>query len=203
MPRNPLLTPIRVEKYLGRRFGNLEVIGDGGYYLSSSNRKVFMLLCRCDCGNEKKIIVDAIAKGRSKSCGCYYSRYNSEENKNGLVAARIAYYAYQKGARDRGIEFDITFEFFVDITAKNCQYCGSEPNTLWRRKRSKKPDIGNRIMNGIDRVDSNSGYVVENCVPCCKDYNVAKMAMTKDQFFSHVKKIYEFLRLESYKSRLE
>ncbi len=38
------------------------------------------------------------------------------------------------------------------------------------------------IYNGIDRLDSSKGYTLENCVPCCEEINVMKMALTKDRF---------------------
>jgi len=47
------------------------------------------------------------------------------------------------------------------------------------------------IYNGIDRVDNAIGYLTDNCVACCKVCNRAKLQMSKNEFFDHIKKIYE------------
>src|SRR5690625_5072259 len=45
-------------------------------------------LCKCDCGNEKEILLDTLTSGRGKSCGCLRKEITSErfkkydENKN-------------------------------------------------------------------------------------------------------------------------
>jgi hypothetical protein len=43
--------------------------------------------------------------------------------------------------------------------------------------------------NGIDRVDNEKGYLVENCVPCCFTCNSLKKSVTK----SIIEKAYKFL----------
>lgn len=45
---------------------------------------------------------------------------------------------------------------------------------------------------GIDRVDNSVGYTKENSVPCCKLCNFMKKAMSRNDFLSRIKKIYEF-----------
>jgi len=50
-------------------------------------------------------------------------------------------------------------------------------------------------FNGIDRVDSEIGYVPENVVTACKYCNIAKRDMTKDQFLDLVARIATHLNL--------
>jgi hypothetical protein len=38
------------------------------------------------------------------------------------------------------------------------------------------------VYNGIDRLDSSKGYVLENCVPCCSEINWAKRVMSFEDF---------------------
>lgn len=50
----------------GKRFGGLIVIGDMG---SNASYEKFVL-CKCDCGKEKKMPLRNIRIGKTKSCGC-------------------------------------------------------------------------------------------------------------------------------------
>ena len=72
-------------------------------------------------------------------------------------------------------EPDITIEKFREIISKKCFYCGED----------ERP-------RGIDRLDNNKGYLVENSAPCCKLCNFMKKALTEKEFLSHINKIYEF-----------
>ena len=45
------------------------------------------------------------------------------------------------------------------------------------------------IYNGIDRLDPSGGYTEDNCVTACGTCNNAKMAMTRDEFLSWVRRL--------------
>jgi hypothetical protein len=45
------------------------------------------------------------------------------------------------------------------------------------------------IYNGIDRVDNNKGYTIENCVPCCTAVNYAKLDMSYSDFIQLCKEV--------------
>jgi hypothetical protein len=66
-----LLFLIMKEKinYDGVKFGKLTVLRDGeGLY--EGKRKRRSVICKCECGNEKEILLRQIIKGNQKSCGC-------------------------------------------------------------------------------------------------------------------------------------
>lgn len=55
--------------YDGVKFGMLTVIKDGnGLYEGKVKRR--SVICKCDCGNEREILLRQIQKGKQKSCGC-------------------------------------------------------------------------------------------------------------------------------------
>lgn len=55
--------------YDGVKFGMLTVIKDGnGLYEGAKKRR--SVICKCDCGNEKEILLRQIQRGKQKSCGC-------------------------------------------------------------------------------------------------------------------------------------
>jgi hypothetical protein len=86
-------------------------------------------------------------------------------------------------ARQRGKEWAITHEQAFALITGTCVYCGHTPK--WPEERV-----------GIDRVYSDTGYVIENCVPCCFRCNSAKNDMGLDEFKEHIKKMYAFMFLK-------
>lgn len=98
-------------------------------------------------------------------------KYNSEYGKS--LAGFWRRYKYR--AKKAGYEITITLQDFQNITNEPCKYCGE-----------------NDRQRGIDRVDNNKGYIIENCVSCCGKCNMMKMKQTKEEFLQHIKKIYVF-----------
>lgn len=69
--------------YVGRRFGRLTVISDRMENHGSLRRR--SCLCRCDCGNTKKISVESLQSGRTKSCGCYNKECLKNRKTHGMA----------------------------------------------------------------------------------------------------------------------
>jgi len=177
-----------------KRFGKLLVLYPTG------NRKHSSIewLCKCDCGNEISIPLNSLTKKTepTRSCGCLRKDpiMNALKHKNrttyynigyGVCSFNHIYLSYEKGAKRRNLEFNLTKEQFRELTNKNCFYCSSPPTNTFKLKFA----YGECIYNGIDRVDNSKGYNIENCVPCCKKCNLAKGTMTQDEFYSWVKNV--------------
>src|SRR5690606_27568041 len=77
---------------------------------------------------------------------------------------------------------------FKKIVIQKCFYCGDIPRVP---KRSIQPTKRYPPVNGIDRVNSNLGYTLENIVPCCKRCNWMKLNISLTDFLRHVGRIYE------------
>lgn len=83
------------------------------------------------------------------------------------------YKRYRKSAEDRGHDFDLSSDDFDGLVLQNCAYCGAGPsNKITSRKGSFLE------YNGLDRMDSRSGYSLENVVPCCRFCNSLKGRMS-------------------------
>lgn len=114
---------------------------------------------------------------------------NSQGNsKSGFTAI---WHAYLRGAKERNYEFTLTKEEFRKLTKENCWYCGKKPSGIKQYKGCRDY----YLYNGIDRVDNDKGYVIENCMPCCKTCNYMKSTLPADMFINHVRKIVENLGL--------
>jgi hypothetical protein len=173
----------------GKRFGRLiviEKVEQPDYALKS--RKRWWWKCKCDCGNEIILPGERLRTGNTKSCGCYGNEVRGIFSRLGFgqSAKNQVYDKYKQNARRRGISFNLSMEEFLEITQKNCFYCGCPPSN----HENKPQNYGDYVYSGIDRVDNNKPYIKDNVVPCCGDCNHAKFKQTKEQFFSWVEKVY-------------
>ena len=141
-------------------------------------------ICKCQCGKKISVIGGHLRSGNTQSCGCLKKERTSLIS--GLAMMRRAIKNYKRGAKERGFEYKLTEEQFRETTQKDCFYCGAKPNNIMKHCLSN----GDFIYNGLDRVDNNLGYVIDNIVPCCKQCNKAKQKLTIEEFRDWVKKAY-------------
>lgn len=62
---------------------------------------------------------------------------------------------YKRGAKNKGVSFELTKSDFETLVNGDCEYCHRSPTTWF----------------GIDRVVPSEGYVLGNVVSCCWDCN--------------------------------
>lgn len=105
---------------------------------------------------------------------------------SGVSALNSLFHSYKLGAKKRNLEFNIDKEYFENITKQNCHYCNSEPSNKIENK--NHPNSG-YVYNGIDRLNNDLGYNIENCVPCCKNCNLAKRTMSSKDFYDWISKL--------------
>lgn len=138
--------------------------------------------CKCDCGNIIKALGYNLKNGHTRSCGCL-REYSFEKGEVGL---KLLMYRYRNGATYRGLKFELPVEDFKKLTKDNCYYCGQSPNRIMK----SKSDNSEYLYNGIDRLDSNIGYLSGNIVTCCIVCNRMKMVLNHDNFINKIKYIY-------------
>lgn len=175
---------------IGQKFGRLMVIKRVGSDLKNRNP---MWLCKCACGKEKIIRGDNLKNGKTKSCGCLNkeSPNNKMRLNPGLANMRNSIINYKRHAKQRGLRWNLTEKQFAEITQQDCYYCGAKPNNLSKHKES----FGEYIYNGLDRIDNNKGYVIDNIVPCCKDCNRSKYKRTLQEYKDWIKSSYNKMLL--------
>lgn len=171
----------------GQKFNRLLVtrrVDNQGRYVSFE--------CECECGNIKIIRATDIKSGAIKSCGCLQKEL-ARKNKNshwslpiGEASRNALINSYKYGATRRGISFELTKDECEKLFKGDCVYCGSKPNSVIRQKAAN----GEYIYNGIDRVDNNIGYRMNNCVSCCKQCNYSKRELSERDFLDWINKVY-------------
>jgi hypothetical protein len=155
-----------------QRFGRLVVQNLIGRLTSGRH----LWRCRCDCGQEVEVVGHSLKTGNTQSCGCYQRDRAATASRKHRTPPAInkLYNGYRQNAKKKGRVFELGRTEFQFLIQSPCQYCGVKP------------------ANGVDRLDSSSGYTSGNCTPCCHFCNRAKGDRTLEEFFSWAKRFSTF-----------
>ncbi len=186
----------------GNQYGKLKVLSctrvtngtDGGEWK-----------CQCECGNIATKKGVNLASGSTSSCGCIGKSNFSSSNtrrKYHETTLNYEYTSHVKSAKNRNLIY-LKRDVWLSFIRLPCNYCGSiDVHTFMDRylkaKRLAKHFTSEEIkkyevsMNGIDRIDSSLGYIVSNCVSCCKRCNYMKNSLSLEAFIAHVNKINQY-----------
>jgi 5-methylcytosine-specific restriction endonuclease McrA len=162
------------DSIVGKSFGKWKVLG------YDKRREKWTV--QCTCGHVGKHTRTDLVKGRSTQCmGCYSRRLQPDES-----AFNAVWNDYVQQAKRRQLEWSLTREQARKIFSSSCFYCGIVPS----RVKTIPNGHGSFSFNGIDRKNNSSGYVLKNCVPCCRICNFMKSDMSLADFLKHVRRIY-------------
>lgn len=166
----------------GKRFGKLVVTAHVRRRTGKTGNSLIYWKCVCDCGTEHWAWSWNLKAGNVKSCGCL------SKLPDGECAIRNIYRSYRNKARIYNREFSISIDEFKKITSQNCNYCNCEPYKIARNKYK----TGETLYNGLDRVNNNGGYTLDNIVACCERCNRAKLEMGHQEFLEWIAKVYKY-----------
>ena len=208
----------RAEDLTGKQFGHWTVL----YRTTNSSSNKARWVCQCDCEQHtiKAVEAKSLKSYTSTNCGCqriakiaeqkdllvrkrdeagniilkkcfrcgewlsidnFWKNQSQKDGYSGECkscsssAKENRYNMYKKNAKKRNLIFELSKEEFYELTSKPCYYCG---------------DLHN--YNGIDRIDSNEGYVLDNCISCCEYCNKMKLDYSAEFWIQHIKKIIKF-----------
>jgi len=183
---------IKIKDITGRKFGRLTVLER----VEDNKWGHTCWLCKCDCGTYKIIVVYSLTSGNTKSCGCLQKdriRETSHKRRlpKGVAARNFILRRYKRGAKKRGIEYNMTDEQMMEIMSNNCHYCGAHPSNIC----SPNHYYGSYIYNGIDRKDNKKGYTIDNVVSCCWECNYFKKERSYNEFLDLISRIHSYLNL--------
>lgn len=172
---------------LGKRFGRIVITA----FVGIKNRATIWEYT-CDCGIVKTEQGNYLNAGRIQSCGCLRNERIGALKRGewGASAKKRLLAMYKKGAKRRELVWGLSNEQFYNLTQLPCHYCGCLPfNTT---EKISPNSYGHFTFNGIDRINDNIGYEINNCVPCCHPCNLAKNTHTYDSFLEWIKRMVSF-----------
>jgi len=178
---------VHPEIQIGQRFERLVVLRISDKKGKHGNT---YLTCRCDCGEIREVSGSNLRTGQTKSCGCYY--FDKIKITNRGEPKEVSFNSLEgrckTSARERDLFYSLYTEEFRFLIQQNCFWCGKEPepyNVYFDKNgkfhRAHHQDWADQQwikVNGIDRVNSDLGYIISNCVPCCSSCNYAKRDKT-------------------------
>lgn len=162
---------MKTKDIIGKKFGRLTAIA----FKEKRHQNHQYWVFKCDCGNLHTAAYFSVKRGDTKSCGCL-------RNENSKKMCQLKYLGkgvsgfnqvkanYMRKAKKRKIKFNLSDKQLHLLFEKKCYYCEISPY-------KSKSDY---IYNGIDRVDNDNGYLIENCVSCCYNCNIIKSGVTKN-----------------------
>lgn len=182
----------------GLRFGRLMPIKISDI---RGNKNQIRWECICDCGNNHLVTAESLRSGKSKSCGCYAAESRKSKIDRELALYKNLY-SHIKTKNKKYVGNIIGFEEFVFLSKQECYYCGEKPSHIINDFRHDRNDLSIHIKvsdtvvyyNGLDRIDSNKGYSIDNVVPCCRKCNVSKLDRKQEDFYKWVNQIYNNLK---------
>lgn len=197
-------TPLNPNDFLGKKFNRLLVLE----LLEPSKGRVNkggIYRCQCECGKEVTARGYHLSDNRAaRSCGCSTRKdvAFASISKRGYEKSTInnQYSLYVNAGKSRGFGYlskdewlKIVFLpcFYCDLIDTRTSLCPSKDNCkLFPLSPEERARYTIKI-NGIDRIDSNLGYVIGNCVPCCTMCNRMKLAHSQEDFFLQIKRVYD------------
>ena len=182
---------------LNTKFEDLEVIKYNGI-INNNNTYI----CACSCGNNRIVKVTDLLRLKVTHCGC--KNFTNKTHGNAKFTPTESSFRakatnYKSLAKARNIEFLLTIEKTIELLKQNCFYCGKSPSNIYNvrlRNRAKNKYASNYskefeiLYNGIDRVNNNEGYTLNNVVTCCTQCNTAKLNYSEKEFKEWIINIY-------------
>jgi hypothetical protein len=140
---------------LGQRFGRYLVTAKSDKRTKAMKQ---MVLCKCDCGIEREVVVGNLRSGLTTSCGCWKDEKTSARRKKHGFSKTTMYYRYRAMIRRCYDPLHKEFHYYGGRGIKVCsRWLESVENYI--------EDMGFPPFKeaSIDRINNDGNYFKENC----------------------------------------
>lgn len=176
---------------IGDIYNDLIVI-EKPFIKKQGNTSRYFAKVLCKCGN--KIIANCSKLRDNSTKKCPDCSFKHREMVKIQVSQMLQLYRRHILYRSKDkILVEITLDQYIKLATSNCYYCGNPPEKNETFETRKYTNTKSIYINGVDRKDPNIGYVMNNCVPCCKSCNYAKHILTEKEFYDKIIKIYKII----------
>ena len=170
---------MKKKSYVGHVFGRLTATNRIDKFNKKHNRNTTSYECLCSCGNKTIVSYSNLMNKTTQSCGCLrLDLLHSRKLPASHIRVREIYNYYERNAYDRNIEWKLTKKDVEKLVTGNCFYC------------TFKDEIK---FIGMDRVNNNLGYTINNTVSCCKFCNRGKNDSNIEDFKNWIKRAYKYI----------
>lgn len=174
-----LRTALRTPSFVDGVSEYSQVVGGSG--------NTFDFMCKCGNGFSLSKEYDIYEPEQLRCSAC-------KRSVQPLVGERAVYKRVKSDANRAGREFDLPMDWFKHAIHAPCHYCGrSDRNSI--SVPSKRPGewlVRDFKYNGLDRLNNDIGYVIQNCVPCCYICNRAKNSMVYQDFIEYINDMVQY-----------
>lgn len=182
-----------------------EIIGNCYELVEFQGGNCWLVKC-IKCGKIQEQSIPNMKKHTKDTC-FYCEHPNSDKPAVGRtrfqempIDERIYYYYKGKIEKENAKpnskykEWNLTLEEYSKLIHGNCYYCGEPPtdDNIWNKSSKRQCDKELIRINGVDRIDSDKGYVIDNCVSCCPTCNSMKSTFNIHRFLHQIEKIHNF-----------
>ena len=161
----------------GKVFGQLTIIDR--VYVGGKPKWSYV----CSCGQTGAVNTSQLTKKDKPKTMCNTCVRKKPRIPIKNKAIKRHYQGYTNNARSANRDFELSLQEFESLVVQDCTYCGAPP---------RPSGIFEYPMNGVDRIDSEIGYLSTNCTPCCTICNMMKRTLSMSKWFAHMKQILEF-----------
>lgn len=197
-----------LEYLQSRKFGTLPIKKSDGtidsrkvlarthmFDLPKSSRAMIEYLCD-KCGNKFYTQYRYQARKTENHCrGCveWISDGLPLSPKDEIKAISQKYNEKKGDAKKRELDFELSKEHFMELMGQPCFYCGNREFLKIRRsgRKGERTNKRYKTRNGVDRIDSEFGYIVGNVAPACVRCNIAKNSDSVREFVLHIRAMYK------------
>lgn len=139
---------------IGKQFARLTVIEDAG----RGKHGEILVLAQCSCGTQKKLLLGALRRGNTKSCGCFRIEAGRQfATKHGLYGTptHVVYWAMVRRCTNRNND---NYKYYGGRGIKVCDRWMASLEAFVE-------DMGSRpgMEYSIDRIDPDGNYEPGNC----------------------------------------
>lgn len=165
--------------YIGKKYNNWTIIG-----ISNRPRKCGVeVICKCNCGTERIIQLNALIRNKTKSCGCLNKvTYNTKDSLYKI-------YLHMKGRCY--CKTDKKYKNYGERGIKICNDWLQDYNNFlsWSLKHGYKPGLT------IERIDVNGNYEPNNC----KFITISEQSKNKttSHYYKYYNKVYSLKELSN------
>lgn len=145
---------MNVKNEIGLKFNRLTILREVDPYILPSGQKNKAYLCKCECGNEKKIRRLHLVRGSIKSCGCI-GRGCKGGKADGMSKLKKVWRQFKNRCTEDYFEKHLYFE-------KGIKVCDEWFNDYFVFRKWALEN-GYKLGLVIDRIDNSKGYSPDNC----------------------------------------